>query len=202
MEESDKEEECFICMESNNQATIKPCGHKTCKNCAIKVIPSKKCPFCRNEIDSFIEDETNEVIEEPVTTQRRPINNLLIFGLPSNMFNRQFGSSPESSNTRLLPMMHGLLSVSNVANIMSSGENRTGHEIPNPPHVPGVEEHNRHLDVARNMHSVLPRRHIVRIYDNQGNNENVPVHNLVEELLLNNFPNFRINPRGYSHFGI
>jgi hypothetical protein len=46
------EGECCICMESENSARVRDCGHEFCSNCIVMTIRKngKKCPMCREDI--------------------------------------------------------------------------------------------------------------------------------------------------------
>ncbi len=54
-------ESCKICYSKMSSVTFNPCSHKcACAKCSIKVLRyQKKCPLCRQEVESYALDKEN-----------------------------------------------------------------------------------------------------------------------------------------------
>jgi len=185
------ENECEICMERLKQVQIIPCNHSVCKECSVSIRPSRKCPFCRDEFQDFLDIESSLIIEPPPIVEPRlpleirlsdqfriSISDSSIFTIGSNIRHQFTMREP-------IPIVVPVISPSPLIEL---------------DHRSNIDEHTRHVEIAIHMSNVLPRRNLVNVYDNHGNNENVQVSDLVEHLVTRSVPNYRINSAGYSHF--
>ncbi len=48
----DRSEECGVCMDDTANIISRNCGHKLCKQCWLRVLPTCSCPMCRSPVSS------------------------------------------------------------------------------------------------------------------------------------------------------
>lgn len=69
------DDECPVCLEPKEQATMRPCGHKMCMDCFSRMT-KKICPLCRSPIEQMIKftsSDTGEQIETKIWPEQLDI---------------------------------------------------------------------------------------------------------------------------------